>query len=388
MNLDEAISKFNAEKTGFEAYKLDDTVRIRRRFLLADYPGDNPTSKLIPDLDKGLINIFEALKKLAAVMNIKTKYYVPDLADMEATLAKNTYVKKCERSGDKVKFEFVPTNATDGTELAHSELIVEVSAKATTFTSEVKLGKQMDNKSDTAALASKLAAAIGNGAKPDNGYGYFSATFTVPNMSFDDRSQFYDKFLEAFHQLDQYTDKGADLALDKINADIAEERARRERREAEERERERRRAAEAEAERQRKLNAYFNYTMYPGNAIRDLQESFTEDYPYLRIAVFMVQTGQKADRSGGTISSYSSDTTFSQIRSFKGQCTVRIAASATPESLEREFRSKSGLVIKICYNDRDDDRIYISKDSSYYKKTIYDLNKEFKEKGFYTADIS
>ncbi len=55
----------------------------------------------------------------------------------------------------------------------------------------------------------------------------------------------------------------------------------------------------------------------------------------------MVKTGQQADRDGGTISYYPSETTIGEIRSFKGECTISIEGGSTPESLEREFRRKT-----------------------------------------------
>ena len=48
-----------------------------------------------------------------------------------------------------------------------------------------------------------------------------------------------------------------------------------------------------------------------------------------------------------------------------------------PEQLEKAFRSQFGLVIKICYNDENDNRYYISKSNSEYKLPIGRLNKEF-----------
>lgn len=150
---------------------------------------------------------------------------------------------------------------------------------------------------------------------------------------------------------------------------------------------ERERKAEMEAI-EKELDASFTYKLRSGGTVRGLQEAFTEDYPYLRIGVYMVKTGQGADRNGDTISSYDSETTFGEIRSFKGDCVVEIEGRSTPQSLEKQFREVSGLVIKICYNNEDDKRFYISKDSSEYKKHICDINREFREAGYNKADIS
>ncbi len=167
---------------------------------------------------------------------------------------------------------------------------------------------------------------------------------------------------------------------------VAAEEARR--REAEEVRIELQRETDAEAERRRGLADGFTYTLRSNGTIRGLQEAFTEDYPYLRIGVYMVKTGEEANRYGGEITSYDSDTRFGDIRSFKGDCKLEINGNDTPEELERYFRKNSGLVIKICYNDEDDHRYYISKDSENYTMYIYDLNRKFRDDGYEKADIS
>lgn len=390
VNLDDIIKKFNAKNTGFEAFKSDNTVHIRKRFKLNDYPMTNPTAKVLPEIDKALIGIFDATETLAAVLGLKTRYYIPDLDDVAAivkSVGTDNFVQKSERNGNKLKLVFKGSKTTDGTELSYSQMAFEVTDDTTTIKSEVILGKQLE-KSDTSPLADKMAKEMGYGGKAEYGYGFFYNLITLQNTSFDNAKQFLDVLIKILPILVSYEDKGSDLVLKKINADIAAERERQRQREAEERERQRRREEEARAERERNLSAWFTYTLRSGGTIRKLQESFTEDYPYLRICVFMVKTGQQADRTGGTIMPYSSDTTFGQIKSFKGECTIRIEGRSTPESLEREFRTKSGLVIKICYNDKTDARIYISKDNSDHKKCIFDLNRRYKELGYYTADIS
>ncbi len=172
-----------------------------------------------------------------------------------------------------------------------------------------------------------------------------------------------------------------------------QERRAREEQERRAREQERRRAvaqerSEAENARRKGLNQSFTYTLRDSGTVRRLQEAFTEDYPYLRIGVYMVKTGQSADKDGGTISSYESDTTFGDIRSFKGECKVEINGSDSPKDLEAHFRKVSGLVIKICYNDEDDERYYISKNNKWYTMSIYDIDRAFREKGYKKADIS
>lgn len=167
-----------------------------------------------------------------------------------------------------------------------------------------------------------------------------------------------------------------------------QERDYRKAKEAERRRREAEAANRAKENRRKGLNDGFTYTLRPEGTVRKLQEAFTDDYPYLRIGVYMVKTKQSADRDGSTISSYDSDTKFRDIRSFKAECEVSIDGNDTPKSLEAHFRKTSGLAIKICYNDENDERFYIGKDSKYYEMYIYDINKEFKDIGYYKADIS
>lgn len=136
------------------------------------------------------------------------------------------------------------------------------------------------------------------------------------------------------------------------------------------------------------LNASYQQTLDRDLTIRSMQKNFNEDYPYLRMGVFMVKTGHKADTSGGTITPYDSDSTLGKVRSFRGYCKIRIGGDDTPESLEKRFRQQTGLVIKICYNDENNDRFYIGKDSSDHKTAIYDLNEKFRQAGYHVADIS
>ena len=147
-------------------------------------------------------------------------------------------------------------------------------------------------------------------------------------------------------------------------------------------------ARTAAAEREEALSKGYRQTLDPDITIWKVQKNFNEDYPYLRLGFFLVQTGQKADKEGGTISHIDSYTELGKIRSFKGECKIRIGASDTPEELEKKFRKESGLVIKVCYNDENDKRYYISKDNKNYKKALYDINSEFKKKGYKLADIS
>lgn len=171
---------------------------------------------------------------------------------------------------------------------------------------------------------------------------------------------------------------------------------------------ERRRKAREEAERRAEREAYirdiknnpenhreelleWSYTqsLYPELTIRRIQENFNEDFPFLRIAVYMVMTGKDADRKGGTIISIDSEDSLSSVRSYKnGNYEIEISAKDTPDSLERKFRAISGLVIKIGYNDEEDERFYISKNNKEHKMNLCDLSIEFKRRGYNFADIS
>lgn len=153
-------------------------------------------------------------------------------------------------------------------------------------------------------------------------------------------------------------------------------------------EEEQRKEKEIKEARKKGLSYNITYSLDPQRRLRIIQERFNNDYPYLRIGFFMVQTGHKADKEGGTISHLSSTLLLEKVRSFKGECKIKICGADTPEDLEKRFRKESGLVIKVCYNDENDKRYYISKDSKEYKMALYDINLEFKKKGYKLADIS
>lgn len=150
----------------------------------------------------------------------------------------------------------------------------------------------------------------------------------------------------------------------------------------------REREERAKRARENGLAQSYNQNLLSDITVRRVQENFTEDYPYLRMGFFLVQTGKSADKSGGTISSISSDTLLGKIRSYKYSAKVNISGSDTPETLEKKFRDSTGLVIKICYNDEKGSRYYISKDQSNYTTKIYDLNEKFRKAGYHKADIS
>ncbi|MDE6310708.1 MAG: hypothetical protein K2L96_02685 [Muribaculaceae bacterium] len=398
---EEVVAKFNDANLGFEAYVSNDIVRVRKRFRLANYPTSNPTEKVIEDVKSEFVKALDAVARAASIAGIKTKYYRPKLGALEGVLNKDLF-GGVSVDGQEMTIRLKPTKTTDGDLLSTGMLTIKNSDSTTKFELKVQLEKSC-NKDNVHGLAQQNASSLAKIVHQQVDYesGNYSTRvwFSVPHYTFDSEKDFISVFLEAMETLIEIDSKASDMVLVAYNQEIREkreqerrrqeeERERERRRQEEERERVRRRAAEIDAIRERELNSGFNYTLRSGGTIRALQEGFTEDYPYLRIGVYMVKTGQQADRSGGTITSYNSATTFGEIRSFKGECRVRIEGRSTPKSLEKEFRDKSGLVIKICYNDKNDERIYISKDSMYYDMPICDINSSLRSSGCYKADIS
>ena len=118
-----------------------------------------------------------------------------------------------------------------------------------------------------------------------------------------------------------------------------------------------------EGARQRKLNKGYTLTLRGGTTIRKIQEYFGEDYPYLKLNFYLVKTAQGAKKSK-SISHIDADLTLDQVRSFRGECQIDIYGKSTPQSLEKEFRSKSGLVAKVCYETKEGKSFYISPKTS------------------------
>ena len=142
--------------------------------------------------------------------------------------------------------------------------------------------------------------------------------------------------------------------------------------------------AEAKAReeaRQRKLNKGYRLTLRGGTTIRKIQEYFGEDYPYLKLSFFLVKTSQKA-KNGDIIYPIDPDLTLSQVRSFRGNCQVEIYGKSTPQSLEKEFRSKSGLVAKVCFTNQDGKSFYINSQNELYTTCLYDINASLAANGY------
>ena len=142
--------------------------------------------------------------------------------------------------------------------------------------------------------------------------------------------------------------------------------------------------AEAKAReeaRQRKLNEGYTLTLRGGTTIRKIQEYFGEDYPYLKLNFYLVKTAQGAKKSE-SISHIDADLTLDQVRSFRGECQIGIYGKSTPQSLEKEFRSKSGLVAKVCYETKEGESFYISPQNELYTICLYDINASLAANGY------
>lgn len=150
-----------------------------------------------------------------------------------------------------------------------------------------------------------------------------------------------------------------------------------------EEERCREREAKEKAQLERELNSSMWMEIDYDTEVQWILKTFNEWYPYLRLGIYMVKTGQAADRFGDTISSYDLNTTMRQIRSFKGGGRITIYGRSTPADIEKEFRNKSGLVVKVGYTDPSNHRYYISKGSNMHKMSLVKIEREFKKKGGY-----
>lgn len=339
--------------------------------------------------------------------------------------------------GDKVKTElpylFLSGKSTltaNGDELLSPSVTVKIDGDEITISTGYYLNKKFNGeyisveRSFVESEGAKLARFMGDGYKTHYITSKPSAMKVIPFARITDRAALKKELQYARDMLMGILPEANDRYIDHVNeciradrekslrekermSDIRsmlsaardvvteEQRRRKEEAAAEERrraeaaaEQRRRKEDEAAEERRRGLKAGFTYRLRPEGTIRKLQEAFTEDYPYLRIGIYMVKTGEEAKRYGGTISSYDSDTCFGDIRSFKGECTLEINGNDTPKELELYFRKNSGLVIKICYNDENDKRYYISADDDEYNEYIYDINRKFRDEGYERADIS
>lgn len=140
-------------------------------------------------------------------------------------------------------------------------------------------------------------------------------------------------------------------------------------------------AKEREAERERELQKGFTLRLSGGIALRQIQKIFSDGYPFLKLNFYLVKTAQSASRSE-YIQSLDPDLTLAQIRSFRGECQVSINGQSTPQDIEKEFRDKSGLVVKVCYENPDDESFYISPRNELHAVCLYDINTRLAELGY------
>ena len=128
------------------------------------------------------------------------------------------------------------------------------------------------------------------------------------------------------------------------------------------------------------------YDIEGDKTVYDIKKEFNDKFPYLRLGMYTNTDNKRANKSGGTISNLDGERTFDRIPSCRHYGRVEVYTNTTPEKLEKEFKRVTGLEVKVCYTDSDEDRFYISNDSSYYKMTLTDLNEKFEDLGYYYND--
>lgn len=140
-------------------------------------------------------------------------------------------------------------------------------------------------------------------------------------------------------------------------------------------------AKEREAERERELQKEFTLRLSGDIALRQIQKIFSDGYPFLKLNFYLVKTAQSASRNE-YIQSLDPDLALAQIRSFRGECQVSIYGQSTPQDIEKEFRDKSGLVVKVCYENPDGESFYISPRNELHAVCLYDINTRLAELGY------
>lgn len=408
MDFDKVCADYNSRSTGIEARVSSGTIRLRKRLQVDNYGATNPTDAVIADIDKAISEIMQQWKVVAGEVGIRTHYFVPTIDFIKGLLKKDSPIK-ASSTATNITLTYPEEKTTANDFLDQGTISFTFSAEAVDV--KLKMRCYPIGNSDTARLAAKMSSELGSSFKSYNASDEYGVTATFFFRQFTSKEAFTQAVMYPVDSvmIDSYKELGS-LPLDAMNADIRrkKEEAEHERRRREQERREREAEAERERQRQREeerqqrekeeqeekaeleaeLEKGFTITLSPDTTIRRIQEWFNEDFVYLRIGFYMVKTGQSADRDGGTITSYDEDMTLSQIRSFKGGGKIRIDGTDTPEQLEKAFRSQFGLVIKICYNNANDNRYYISKTNSEHKLPIGRLNKEFRERGYNRADIS
>lgn len=390
MDFDKVCTDYNSRSTGIEARVNSGTIRLRKRLEVENYSTTCPTDAVIADIDKAISEIMQQWKVVAREVGIRTRYFVPTIDFIKGHLKKDGPIE-VSSTATSITLTYPEEKTTANDFLDQGSISFTFSADAVDV--KLKMRCYPIGNSDSARLAAKMKSELGSSFKAYNASDEYGVTATFFFRQFTSEEVFTKAvmFPADSVMINSYKELGS-LPLDAMNADIRRKReeAERERQRREEQERRRREeeARQEKAELEKELQKGFTITLGSDTTIRRIQEWFNEDFVYLRIGFYMVKTGQSADRDGGTITPYDRDMTLSQIRSFKGGGKIRIAGTDTPEQLEKAFRSQFGLVIKICYNDEDDSRYYISKSNSEHKLPIGRLNKEFRERGYNRADIS
>lgn len=391
MDFNKVCSDYNSRSTGIEARESSGTIRLRKRLEVENYSTTSPTDDVIADIDKAISECMQQWKVVADEVGIRTRYFVPTVDVIKDHLKKDSPIS-VSSTAKSITLTYPEQKTTANDFLNQGSICFTFSADAVDV--KLKMRCYPIGNSDTARLAAKMNSELGSSFKAYNASDEYGVTATFYYRQFNSKEAFTQAVMYRADSviIASYKELGT-LPLDAMNADIRRKREEaereRQRREEEERRRKEEEARQEKAKLDRELQKGFTLTLCPDTTIRRIQEWFNEDFLYLRIGFYMVKTGQSADRDGGTITSYDRETTLSQIRSFKGSGgKIRIDGTDTPEQLEKAFRSQFGLVIKICYNDENDNRYYISKSNSEYKLPIGRLNKEFCERGYYRADIS
>lgn len=391
MDFNKVCSDYNSRSTGIEARESNGTIRLRKRLEVENYSTNSPTDDVIADIDKAISECMQQWKVVAGEVGIRTQYFVPTVDVIKNHLKKDSPIS-VSSTATSITLTYPEQKTTADDFLNQGSICFTFSADAVDV--KLKMRCYPIGNSDSARLAAKMKSELGSSFKAYNASDEYGVTATFYYRQFNSKEAFTQAVMYPADSviIDSYKELGS-LPLDAMNADIRRKREEaereRQRREEEERRRKEEEARQEKAKLDRELQKGFTLTLCPDTTIRRIQEWFNEDFLYLRIGFYMVKTGQSADRDGGTITAYDRETTLSQIRSFKGSGgKIRIDGTDTPEQLEKAFRSQFGLVIKICYNDENDNRYYISKSNSEYKLPIGRLNKEFCERGYYRADIS
>lgn len=385
------IEAFNAKNTPFRAYDFKNVIRLKRVYELSSTKGADKTATILDDLKAGLDQAYKLLVDIARECGIKYDYYKPTISDTEKALRALPNVKNVTTidGGNGVRADLYQSTTTDKCPLAQIGIDVRINDNnSTTVKCYFHFFEKVGNDSYYVSIpfletiSEMMAKASGDIFKPfwasgDNAgaeKSFECGTFATFDI--------FKKTISLLHDLAAgIMPKVTELRLEEINKAIEKEN-----KAIEERNKERER--ESQRQREAMRNNSFTLNLCSDVTIRDIQEVFTDEYPYLRIGFYMVKTAKQANTSGGTIESIDSDTYLGNIRSFKSDKRFTIYGKSTPKEIEAGIRSSTGLTVKLGYNDENDERYYISPQSRFYTTAICDINEEFRNNGYQRADIS